>query len=63
MDVLRKQQYKKYSKLSKYQLFPVYYHSLDERYVQGGPANLSKDTGYVWHTVQHNDTYDSISKE
>lgn len=61
MNVLRKQQYKKYTKLSKYQLFPIYYHTLDDKYVQGTPANLKQSTGYIWHTVQHNDTYDGIS--
>lgn len=61
MDVLRKKQYKQYDKLSKYQLFPIYYHTLDDKYVQGTPANLFTDTPYIWYTVKDNDTYDSIS--
>ena len=61
MDVLRTKQYKQYNKLSKYQLFPIYWHTLDEKYVQGTPANLLGSTAYIWHTVQHNDTYDNIA--
>lgn len=61
MDVLRKKQFKQYTKLSKYQLLPIYYHTLDEKYIQGTPANLFNNTAYIWHTVQHNDTYDNIS--
>lgn len=61
MDVLRKKQYKQYDKLSRYQLIPIYYHILDERYVQGTPVNLYDDTPYVWHTVKQNDTYDNMS--
>lgn len=61
MDVLRKRQYKQYSKLSKYQLFPIFYHTLDEKYVQGIPANLFDDTAFVWHVVKEGDTYDKLA--
>ena len=61
MDVLRRKQYKQYSKLSKYQLSPIYYHTLDEKYIQGNPCNLSIDTPFIWHTIQHNDSWDGIA--
>lgn len=61
MDVLRKRQYKQYQKLSRYQLSPIYYHTLDDRYVQHTAYNLYDDTAYIWHITSETDTWDNIA--
>lgn len=63
MDVLTKKNYKNYSKLSRYNPFPYYYHILDDKYVYGKTAYLKDTTIYSSYKVQKNDTYDSIALE
>ncbi len=60
--ILSKQQYKEYERVSRYSLFPIYYNRLDEKYVYGLTAQLTKEgTSYVTHTVIKGDTLDSLS--
>lgn len=61
MDVLSEKQYKQYQKLSRYQLFPVYWHKLDEVYVQGTSSHLYDDTSYINHVVKPGETVDDLA--
>ena len=61
MDVLKNKTYKTFSKISRYNTTPCYYHILDDKYLCGFSKRLKTDTPYVIHTVQKNDTFDSIA--
>ena len=61
MDLLKDKSYNQYGKLSRYNSFPYYYHTIDDKYVYGTTAHLNTDTPYIIHTVANNDTYDNIS--
>lgn len=53
--------YKEYNYISRYEGFPYYYDSLNNRYYYGLTANLNKDTPYASYVVQIGDSYDSIA--
>jgi hypothetical protein len=53
--------YKQYNRLSRYNNFPYYYSTLDNKYIYGTTAYLRTDTPYVLHTVERDDTLDSIA--
>lgn len=60
--VLTTKQYKQYDRVSRYSVFPYYYNRLDKKYIYGITAQLKKDnTPFVSHTVQRNDTLDTLS--
>lgn len=61
MDVLSSKSYKQYSRISRYNSFPTYYHSIDDKYVYGITSWLSTDTPYIIYTVKQGDTWDSIA--
>lgn len=61
MDVLTNKKHKEYSKISRYSPFPYYYHTLDKKYIYGKDAYLKDTTLYSTHTVQVNDTLDSLA--
>jgi hypothetical protein len=61
MDVLKNKTYKTFSKISRYNTTPCYYHTLDDKYLCGFSKRLKTDTPYVIHTVQKNDTFDSLA--
>lgn len=61
MDVLRNKQYKSYNYLSRYSNFPYYYHTEDDKYVEGTTSWLRDDTPYTLYHIKENDTYDSIA--
>lgn len=64
MEVLKNKSYKdNYSKLSRYSLFPYYYHTLDDKYISGTTAYLSDETTYTMHTIKRNETFDSLALE
>ena len=60
-DILTQKTYKDYDYISRYTSFPTYYHTLDNKYVQGTTAQLDQNNTYVAHTVKYNDTYDTLS--
>ena len=61
MDVLKDKQYKQYDRFSRYSPFPVFYNSLEDKYVVGITANLSTSTNFLLYKVKEGDTYDSIA--
>ncbi len=62
MDVLINKEIKNYHRISRYSLFPIYYHRLDEKYLHGITAHLqTSDTTYVNHKVALGDTLDTLA--
>lgn len=62
MSVLSNKKYKSYERTSRYQVFPTYFHNIDEKRIYGITAHLlTEDTSYVPHMVGHNDTLDSLA--
>lgn len=61
MDVLTHKQYKTYDYISRYSPSPIYYHTLDDKYIVGRDKWLRDDTIYTSHEVLKGDTYDSLA--
>lgn len=61
MDVLKNKEYKQHKRLSRYSSFPIYYHTLDDKYIAGTTAYLDDTTTYTNYIVQDGDTYDKIA--
>ena len=61
MDVLTHKQYKQYNYISRYSISPIYYHTLDDKYLVGRDKCLKDDTLYQTYKVLQGDTYDSIA--
>ena len=61
MDVLIDKSYKTYNRFSRYANFPYYYNTQDKKYVYGTTAQLKDSTPYSVHTVEQNDTLDSLA--
>ena len=61
LDMYIDKSYKQYTRLSRYNNFPYYYDTLDNKYIYGTTAYLKSDTPYVLHTVAQNDTLDSLA--
>ena len=61
MEALSNKAYRTYDYISRYAAFPYFYNKNDDRYVYGTTAQLRDSTSYSLHTVQRNETYDSIA--
>lgn len=61
MNILTDKQYKNYDRLSRYEIFPTYYNTVDNKYFYGTTAQLSTDTPFISHKVSQNDTWDSLA--
>jgi len=61
MSVLVNENYKSYDSLSRYQTFPFWYNTLDNKYIMGVTAQLKDDTLYSIHVAVKGDTWDSLS--
>lgn len=61
MSILKNKTYKKSQKLSRYSAFPIYYHSLDNKYILGTTSWLSENTKFTNYKIQRGDTLDLIS--
>lgn len=62
MQVLIDKKYKSYDKISRYQVFPTYYHTIDKKYVYGITSHLiTNNTNFVGHKVKRGDTLDSLA--
>jgi nucleoid-associated protein YgaU len=61
MDVLKNKQFRKYEDISRYSSFPIYYNSLDEKYIYGITSQLSDKSEYVAHKVTFTDTLESLA--
>lgn len=60
--VLTNKEYKEYTRISRYSLFPTFYNRIDQKYLYGLTAQLKKDnTTFVTHKVIKGDTLDSLS--
>lgn len=53
--------YKNYDYISRYESFPYYYDSKNNRYYYGITSFLNTDTAYVLYEVKPGDSYDSIA--
>lgn len=61
-NILKNKQYKTYDKLSRYSQFPVYYNSVDEKWVTATTSYLSQeDTPYQNYTVVGTESYDLLA--
>ena len=61
MDKYSKQ-YKNYERVSRYQVFPFYYNTEDNKYSYGITSHLLTDnTTFVAHKVKRNDTLDTLA--
>lgn len=61
MEVLTDKQYKSYEVISRYSSFPIYYHSIDNKWVTGTTAYIDMDADYTTHTVVSNEDYDLLA--
>ena len=62
MEILSNKQYKSYDRVSRYQVFPFYYNTTDNKYVYGITSHLiTDDTKFVSHKVKRFDTLDSLA--
>lgn len=61
MDVLRDKQWIEYNYTSRYTPFPLYYNTLDDKYIYGITKQLGEDTTYILHTLIDSDTVDSLA--
>lgn len=61
MDILTTKYYKQFDYVSRYSAFPIYYHTLDDKYIVGRDQWISDNTAYTLHTVEQGDTYDKLA--
>lgn len=61
MDILKNKQYRQYDYISRYSTFPLYYNTVDEKYIYGITSHLSEQSQYVAHKVVATDTLDSLA--
>ena len=61
MDTLRSKNYKSYDYLSRYTQVPCYFDTLKQREICGIGSNLQKNTPYVSHKVESDDTLHKLS--
>lgn len=61
MSVLVDKSYKTYMGISRYNNFPYYYNTVDNKYIYGTTSNLKTSSAYLIHTVQQNDTLDTLA--
>ena len=60
-DIYNKQ-YKSYDRVSRYQVFPFFYNTKDDKYSYGITSHLLTDnTTFVAHKVKRNDTLDTLA--
>lgn len=55
--------YKNYDYISRYESFPYYYDSSNNRYYYGLTASLKLDATYALYEVRAGDSYDSIASD
>lgn len=61
MDILQDKQYKTYAYISRYSSFPIYYNTVDDKYVYSLTEQLLEDVPYTAHKVGQKDTLDSLA--
>lgn len=55
--------YKTYEYISRYESFPYYYDSKNNKYYYGLTAQLNEDAPYALYEVKDGDSYDSIASD
>lgn len=63
MDVLKDKNSVTKSYISRYSNFPFYYHSLDNKHIQGLSAQLSTDTPHVVVAVDQSTSLETLSNK
>ncbi len=63
MDVLKDKQNIDYNYISRYSVFPVYYNTVDNKYIHGLTSHLKDSISYVEHKVVQGDTLDILAEE
>ena len=61
MNVLKDKSYKDYNYLSRYSIYPYYYHTLDKKYIYGKTTQMKQDSPYTLHKVKNRETLDSLA--
>ena len=61
MDVLTDKKYITYKGISRYSSFPIYYHTVDKKWVGGTTKYLVNTTSGTTYRVQVGDTYDNLA--
>lgn len=60
-DILVNKQYKNYERLSRYSQFPIYYNTVDEKWVVGTTSQLSDESPYQTFKTTGRETYDMLA--
>ena len=60
-SVLTNKKFIKYNGISRYSYFPVYYHTLDEKWVGGTTKYLRDDTPFTYCVTKAGDTFDNLA--
>lgn len=60
-NILVNKQYKTYERLSRYSQFPIYYNTVDEKWLVGTTAQLSDKSPYQTYKTTGKETYDMIA--
>ena len=62
METLINKKYKNYDRVSRYQVFPTYFHRIDNKHIYGLTSHLiTEGTNYVSHKVKQGDTLDTLA--
>ena len=61
MNVLKNKEFRQYDYISRYASFPIFYHTIDKKYVYGTTSHLNTNSEYVAHKVHMSDTLDSLA--
>ena len=61
MNIVKDKAYKSYDYISRYQSFPYYYNTEDNKYVYGTTGQLNIGNNYSIYVTQKNDSYDNIA--
>lgn len=61
MDTLKNKNYESYDYLSRYTAVPYYFDTIRQREIYGIGSNLRKDTPYVSHKLDQEDTLHNLA--
>lgn len=61
MDKLTDKSYKQYDYVSRYQPFPTYYNTSDNKYMYGITSHIDKNIDYTIHKLQDFETLDLLA--
>ena len=62
MNLLTEKRYESYDNISRYQVFPTYFHTIDNKRVSGITSHLlTEGTTFISHKVVKHDNLDSLA--